>query len=39
MPYEKRPPAEEDKSVMYGTIGSLLIGAVVIILGYVFGWL
>jgi len=39
MPYEKRPHADEDKSVMFGTIGFLAIGAVVIILAYLFGWI
>ncbi len=39
MSFYKRPTDDEDKSVIYGTIGFLAIGAVVIILGYVFGWL
>ncbi len=39
MSFYKRPTDDEDKSVMYGTIGVLAIGAVVIILGYIFGWL
>ncbi len=39
MPYIKRPPAEEDKSVIYGTIGFLAIGGVVIIISYLFGWI
>lgn len=37
--YESRPPAEEDKSVLYGTVGFIGIGAIVIFMGYLFGWI
>ena len=39
MPYVKRPPVEEDKSALFGTFGFIVIGVVIIILGYVFGWI
>ncbi len=39
VPYVKRPPAEEDKSALYGTLGFIVFGAVIVILSYLFGWI
>ncbi len=39
MPYIKRPHGEEDKSALYGTLGFIVFGAVIVILSYVFGWI
>ena len=39
MSFYKRPTDDEDKSVLYGTVGFIVIGALVIVLGYAFGWI
>lgn len=39
MPHDKRPHGEEDKSALYGTLGVIVFGAVIVILSYLFGWI
>jgi len=37
--YVMRPHADEDKSVLYGTFGFIVVAVVVIVIGHVFGWI